>query len=293
MMNNHSASPYNKRLRQMSGQSRSHIKSGVNRLQSQEVGHSQNIPGDPPLDILGVKPYEKKYINGIPGSSPIVRSGADDLAYQQRYGKGPLIERAERLRRLQELKANMATKPIDDPNDTGIKVVRDTRKHSNRQSAKKRQPSARADVIHRHDEANVRALYQDNSLPTIQVQSPAGAEYSKHHPQQTPLQGGRFVKPPLHQVYGPSSRNSQISEAQSRPLARAYSKDYLNQGSQLRSNRYAGAASIVEAGRVESQRLLMERYRRIDIGGDAQADTRQQSALKQAPPKFISGGGYH
>lgn len=29
-------------------------------------------------------------------------------------------------------------------------------------------------------------------------------------------------------------------------------------------NRYAGAQSIVEQGRIESQRLLMERYRRIE-----------------------------
>jgi len=32
-------------------------------------------------NITGVRPYEKKYIHGIPGSSPIVRSGADDLNY--------------------------------------------------------------------------------------------------------------------------------------------------------------------------------------------------------------------
>lgn len=32
----------------------------------------------------------------------------------------------------------------------------------------------------------------------------------------------------------------------------------------MRNNRY-GAGAIVEAGRQESQRLLMERYRRIDV----------------------------
>lgn len=31
-------------------------------------------------------------------------------------------------------------------------------------------------------------------------------------------------------------------------------------------NRYGGAQSIVEQGRIESQRLLMERYRRIELG---------------------------
>ena len=54
-------------------------------------------------NVTGVRPYQKKIINGIPGSSPLVRSGEDDLNYHQRYGKGPLMERAERLRRLQEL----------------------------------------------------------------------------------------------------------------------------------------------------------------------------------------------
>ena len=59
-------------------------------------------------NVTGVRPIQKKYIQGLPGSSPLVRSGADDLNYQQKYGKGPLMERAERLRRLQELKKNMA-----------------------------------------------------------------------------------------------------------------------------------------------------------------------------------------
>ena len=34
----------------------------------------------------------------------------------------------------------------------------------------------------------------------------------------------------------------------------------------MRGNRYGGGASgIIEAGRQESQRLIMERYRRIDV----------------------------
>jgi len=57
-------------------------------------------------DLIQVNPYQKKYIHGVPGSSPVIRP-ADDLNYQQRFGKGPLIERAERLKRLQELKDHM------------------------------------------------------------------------------------------------------------------------------------------------------------------------------------------
>ena len=51
---------------------------------------------------------QKKYLQGVPGSSPVIRAGnVDDLKYEQKYGKGPLIERAERLKRLQELKDNI------------------------------------------------------------------------------------------------------------------------------------------------------------------------------------------
>lgn len=49
-------------------------------------------------------------------------------------------------------------------------------------------------------------------------------------------------------------------------LPRSHSKDSLHLKNNLVNNRYGGGAnSIVEAGRVESQRLLMERYRRIDV----------------------------
>lgn len=59
-------------------------------------------------ELINVQPYQKKILHGVPGSSPVIRVGApDDLNYEQRYGKGPLIERAERLKRLQELKQNM------------------------------------------------------------------------------------------------------------------------------------------------------------------------------------------
>lgn len=58
-------------------------------------------------DIIRVQPHHKMQIHGLPGSSPLIRNGAEDLKYQQRYGKGPLIERAERLRRLQEIQNNL------------------------------------------------------------------------------------------------------------------------------------------------------------------------------------------
>ena len=53
----------------------------------------------------------------------------------------------------------------------------------------------------------------------------------------------RYVKPPLHQIYGVKQKDLQPSR----------SKDYLHSNqNNLRNNRYAGAGSIVEAGRMES-----------------------------------------
>ena len=58
-------------------------------------------------ELMNVVPMQKKYLHGVPGSSPVIRA-VDDLKYEQKYGKGPLIERAERLKRLQELKDNIS-----------------------------------------------------------------------------------------------------------------------------------------------------------------------------------------
>ena len=57
------------------------------------------------------------------------------------------------------------------------------------------------------------------------------------------------------------------------------------QSAAMRGNRYGGGASgIIEAGRQESQRLIMERYRRIDVndqqnsGGSGSQDPRRNRA---------------
>ena len=49
----------------------------------------------------------------------------------------------------------------------------------------------------------------------------------------------------------------------------------------IRNNRY-GASAIIEAGRQESQRLLMERYRRIDV-----QDPMAQNPGRPYHPKFV------
>jgi hypothetical protein len=53
-------------------------------------------------DIIRVRPYQKKYVNDIPGSCPVEsrRTNEENLNYEHRYGKGPLLERAERLKKL-------------------------------------------------------------------------------------------------------------------------------------------------------------------------------------------------
>lgn len=57
-------------------------------------------------EVMNIQPYKKQYIHGVPGSSPVIRP-QNDLNYHQKQGKGPLMERAERLKRLQELKENI------------------------------------------------------------------------------------------------------------------------------------------------------------------------------------------
>ena len=79
-------------------------------------------------ELIQVQPYQKKYLQGVPGSSPVIRAH-DDLNFQQKYGKGPLMERAERLKRLHELKENMNQRVNDrEQSDDGVvRMVKDNR----------------------------------------------------------------------------------------------------------------------------------------------------------------------
>lgn len=104
------------------------------------------------------------------------------------------MERAERLRRLQELKKNMAVKQgVQDPPDLssydppGVQIVADDRYNPNRNGSanrRRRQVSAKVDnVVYSNNQAAVKGLYQDNSLPAIPSPNQplmAGAEYSRH-----------------------------------------------------------------------------------------------------------------
>ena len=172
---------------------------------------------------MHVQPYQKKYLQGVPGSSPVVRQ-IDDLNYQHQYGKGPLIERAERLKRLQELKENMQQRVNErgESDDGGIRMIRDQRlKRIGVENQSRRAPSSNLDVIHKNKDSDVQILYQedgaDSNLPSIhgsQIQSRAnGALYNYKNNQNygTPAShhvgGSRFVKPPIHQIYAPNGRN--------------------------------------------------------------------------------------
>ena len=61
------------------------------------------IPEEP---VINVKQKQKLYIHGAPESAPSQRP-SENITYEQKYGKGPMMERQERLRRLQEIQRNM------------------------------------------------------------------------------------------------------------------------------------------------------------------------------------------
>ena len=122
-------------------------------------------------ELVHVQPYQKKYLQGVPGSSPVIRA-VDDLNFQQKYGKGPLMERVERLKRLQELKDNMNQRANErgESDDGAIRMIKDTRmKRIGVEDASRRAPSSQ-DIIHKHKEADVQILYtddRDSNLPSI------------------------------------------------------------------------------------------------------------------------------
>ena len=61
-------------------------------------------------NVINVKPYEKVYLHGLPGSSPLLRPNPSQaLSYDQKDGKPPLVERIERLRRLHEIQKRMVS----------------------------------------------------------------------------------------------------------------------------------------------------------------------------------------
>ena len=108
-------------------------------------------------DMIRIQPYQKKYLQGVPGSSPVIRA-TDDLNFQQKQGKGPLIERAERLKRLHELKANMHQRASErgDSDEDMIRMIRDQRsKNGGVESASRRGPSSNLDIIYKNKEADV------------------------------------------------------------------------------------------------------------------------------------------
>lgn len=75
-------------------------------------------------------------------------------------------------------------------------------------------------------------------------------------------------------------------------LPRAYSKDYLQHVTRndddMRPNKYGGASNIVQAGRMESQKMLLERYNRIDF-----QDENVRNAGSAMKPKFIRAQNYY
>ena len=75
-----------------------------------------NRAAEPELNkqVVNVRPYQKLYLDVMPGSCPPERPRQmEDIAYEQKYGKGPLMqERADRIRRLQEAKNEITKNQI-------------------------------------------------------------------------------------------------------------------------------------------------------------------------------------
>lgn len=98
----------------------------------------------------------------------MIRAG-DDLNFEQKYGKGPLMERAERLKRLQELRSNMHVRASErgESDDGAIRIIRDNRMKRVSMDeygvgGSRRAPNSNMDVIHMHKEADVAQLYRDD-----------------------------------------------------------------------------------------------------------------------------------
>ena len=88
----------------------------------------ENIDPQHPNNHLYVKPYQKKYIQGVPGSSPVIRP-SEDLNYHQKQGKGPLIERAERIRHMNEIGRNQSAMNRVESSDHLVRKIVDDRRH--------------------------------------------------------------------------------------------------------------------------------------------------------------------
>ena len=118
-----------------------------------------------PSELISVRPYQKKYLQGVPGSSPVIRA-VDDLNFQQKYGKGPLMERAERLKRLNELKENMNQRHLErgESDDGAVRMIKDNRmkRIGVQEGLNKRAPSSNVDIIHKNKDTDVQILYRDD-----------------------------------------------------------------------------------------------------------------------------------
>ena len=129
----------------------------------------------------------------------------DDLKYEQKYGKGPLlIERAERLKRLQELKENMnqraaaaaANNERGESDDGAIRMIKDTRMKRIGDDVgggpyHRRTPSSNLDIIHKNRNADAQILYADD---------PVGSNLPSIHGSQ--LGNGRGSHAAAYQHYG-------------------------------------------------------------------------------------------
>jgi hypothetical protein len=210
---------------------------------------------------------------------------SNDLVYQQKYGKGPLIERAERLKRLHDLQQNIQSRRETsarrdyphyeaaggDKQQAAYQRVR--AQESSRQETRQHQRNPKEylnnelyeDVLYRMPQVEddpVPLYRQDkaignlNNLPSINGSNRLGAVGNQivTNSNYTPIQKSAKAAP---QVYGSNGKygyqNSSIDALNAAYLYKSRSKDTVELQSYLKSNRYGGGtASVVAEGRIES-----------------------------------------
>ena len=85
--------------------------------------HSRIEP--PQQQVVNVRPYQKVHLMQ-PGSCPPARPNIEDIAYEQKYGKGPLMQQqAERLRRLQEATRKVQAHQPEKQPETAVQIQLD------------------------------------------------------------------------------------------------------------------------------------------------------------------------
>ncbi|CDW84557.1 protein kinase domain containing protein [Stylonychia lemnae] len=233
---------------------------GQSNINSQERNNqlNQQIQNDA---YIKVQQYRKKlYINQLPKSSPSQRNGIADLYYQIAHGKGALIDKHE-----QKLSKERIVNP-----QPFEKVVSEIQSHQSVQGPVIQQVHRQDSRQNNHRQLVVEDPLRGNNRIAQQPLPLINAGRQAMNENYTPK-----YHVPLEKLYGkhnqalisPQQRESNHKLGMPPMMPRTKSKDSLLIYNNLRDvyrNMGGGAQSIVQAGRLESQRLLLDHYKRVD-----------------------------